>query len=36
VIANEDLEGDSVPVLSGLRSGEIVAVDHSVLLLGML
>jgi cobalt-zinc-cadmium efflux system membrane fusion protein len=36
VIANEELEGDVVPVLSGLSSGEIVAVDHSVLLLGML
>jgi len=36
VVANEVIEGDLVPVLGGLKDGEIVAVDHSVLLLGML
>lgn len=36
VVANEALEGDLLPVLDGLKAGEQVAVDHSVLLLGML
>jgi cobalt-zinc-cadmium efflux system membrane fusion protein len=36
VVANEALEGDLVPVLSGLSAGDVVAVDHAVLLLGML
>jgi cobalt-zinc-cadmium efflux system membrane fusion protein len=36
VIANEAVQGDILPVLGGLRPGERVAVDHSVLLLGML
>jgi len=36
VVANETLEGDLVPVLSGLHAGDVVAVDHAVLLLGML
>ncbi|HVU52036.1 MAG TPA: efflux RND transporter periplasmic adaptor subunit [Polyangia bacterium] len=36
VVANEALEGDLVPVLSGLAAGDLVAVDHAVLLLGML
>jgi cobalt-zinc-cadmium efflux system membrane fusion protein len=36
VIANEALEGDVIPVLSGLSTGDVVAVDHAVLLLGML
>jgi cobalt-zinc-cadmium efflux system membrane fusion protein len=36
VVANESLAGDFVPVLSGLAAGDVVAVDHAVLLLGML
>jgi cobalt-zinc-cadmium efflux system membrane fusion protein len=36
VVANEAVRGDVLPVLSGLRAGERVAVDHAVLLLGML
>jgi cobalt-zinc-cadmium efflux system membrane fusion protein len=36
VVANLDRDGDRVPVLSGLDSGETIAVDNSVLLLGML
>jgi membrane fusion protein, heavy metal efflux system len=36
VLANEAVEGELVPVLGGLRAGEFVAVEHSVLLLGML
>ena len=36
VVANEAVAGDLLPVLSGLTVGEFVAVDHSVLLLGML
>jgi cobalt-zinc-cadmium efflux system membrane fusion protein len=36
IVANEALQGELVPVISGLRAGEIVAVDHAVLLLGML
>jgi cobalt-zinc-cadmium efflux system membrane fusion protein len=36
VTANETLDGDLLPVLSGLQAGDVVAVDHSVLLLGML
>jgi cobalt-zinc-cadmium efflux system membrane fusion protein len=36
VVANETVEGDLVPVLSGLRPGEEIAVGHAVLLLGML
>jgi cobalt-zinc-cadmium efflux system membrane fusion protein len=36
VVANEGLEGDFIPVVSGLAAGDVVAVDHAVLLLGML
>jgi cobalt-zinc-cadmium efflux system membrane fusion protein len=36
VVVNEAIEGDLLPVLGGLEPGETVAVDHSVLLLGML
>jgi cobalt-zinc-cadmium efflux system membrane fusion protein len=36
VVANEALQGELVPVISGLRVGDVVAVDHAVLLLGML
>jgi cobalt-zinc-cadmium efflux system membrane fusion protein len=36
VVVNETIEGDLLPVVSGLKAGEAVAVDHSVLLLGML
>jgi cobalt-zinc-cadmium efflux system membrane fusion protein len=36
VVANEGLEGDLIPVLSGLTAGEFIVVDHSILLLGML
>jgi cobalt-zinc-cadmium efflux system membrane fusion protein len=36
VIANESVAGDLLPVSSGLRPGESVAVEHAVLLLGML
>jgi membrane fusion protein, heavy metal efflux system len=36
VSANETIDGDLLPVLGGLTAGETVAVDHSVLLLGML
>jgi cobalt-zinc-cadmium efflux system membrane fusion protein len=36
VIANEALEGDLIPVLSGLTAGDVVADDHAILLLGML
>jgi cobalt-zinc-cadmium efflux system membrane fusion protein len=36
VVANDRIDGDLLPVLSGLKPGEAVAVDHSVLLLGML
>jgi cobalt-zinc-cadmium efflux system membrane fusion protein len=36
VLVNEAIEGDVIPVLGGLKAGETVAVDHSVLLLGML
>ena len=36
VSANEAVDGDLIPVFSGLRAGESVAVDHAVLLLGML
>ena len=34
--ANETVGGDVLPVLSGLHPGDVVAVDHAVLLLGML
>jgi cobalt-zinc-cadmium efflux system membrane fusion protein len=36
VVANEAVEGDVIPILSGLSPGEVLAVEHSVLLLGML
>jgi len=36
VVANESVAGDLLPVSGGLRAGESVAVDHAVLLLGML
>jgi cobalt-zinc-cadmium efflux system membrane fusion protein len=36
VVANESVNGELVPVIDGLQAGEIVAVDHAVLLLGML
>jgi cobalt-zinc-cadmium efflux system membrane fusion protein len=36
VVANDTIEGDLVPIVSGLKAGESVAVDHSILLLGML
>jgi membrane fusion protein, heavy metal efflux system len=36
VTVNEQVAGDIIPVLAGLTAGETVAVDHSVLLLGML
>jgi cobalt-zinc-cadmium efflux system membrane fusion protein len=36
VVANETVAGDRIPVLAGLKAGDIVAVDHSILLLGML
>ncbi|HVZ71972.1 MAG TPA: efflux RND transporter periplasmic adaptor subunit [Polyangia bacterium] len=36
VVVNDQIEGDVVPVLGGLRAGESVAVTHAVLLLGML
>jgi cobalt-zinc-cadmium efflux system membrane fusion protein len=36
VVANTSVEGDLLPVLSGLSPGEQIAVEHSVLLLGML
>lgn len=36
VTVNEVIQGDVIPVLGGLRSGEVVAVDHSILLSGML
>lgn len=36
VVANEAVAGDLLPVSGGLRAGESVAVDHAVLLLGML
>lgn len=36
VIVNDVVSGDLLPVLGGLQQGETVAVDHSVLLLGML
>jgi hypothetical protein len=36
VVANLDRDGALVPVLSGLQAGETIAVDNSVLLLGML
>jgi cobalt-zinc-cadmium efflux system membrane fusion protein len=36
VVANTNVEGDVVPVLSGVKAGEELAVEHSVLLLGML
>ena len=36
VIANESVAGDLLPVSSGLSVGESVAVDHAVLLLGMI
>ena len=36
VVANESVDGDLLPVTSGLKAGESIAVDHAVLLLGML
>jgi cobalt-zinc-cadmium efflux system membrane fusion protein len=36
IVANESLAGDVIPVLSGLSPGDVVVVDHAVLLLGML
>jgi cobalt-zinc-cadmium efflux system membrane fusion protein len=36
VVANLDGDGSVVPVLSGLHAGETIAVDNSVLLLGLL
>jgi membrane fusion protein, heavy metal efflux system len=36
VTVNEVISGDLIPVLGGLRAGEAVAVNHAVLLLGML
>ena len=36
VVVNEEHEGDLIPVLSGLKPGETLAVEHSLLLLGML
>jgi cobalt-zinc-cadmium efflux system membrane fusion protein len=36
VVANESLAGDVIPVMSGLSPGDVVVVDHAVLLLGML
>jgi cobalt-zinc-cadmium efflux system membrane fusion protein len=36
VVANEEHDGDLIPVLSGLKSGELLAATHSLLLLGML
>jgi cobalt-zinc-cadmium efflux system membrane fusion protein len=36
VVANEEHDGDLVPVLSGLKPGEALAVAHSLLFLGML
>jgi membrane fusion protein, heavy metal efflux system len=36
VTVNGTGEGEMIPVIKGLRAGETVAVDHSVLLLGML
>jgi membrane fusion protein, heavy metal efflux system len=36
VTVNEVINGDLIPVLGGLEAGEAVAVNHAVLLLGML
>jgi cobalt-zinc-cadmium efflux system membrane fusion protein len=36
VLVNEAVEGDLLPVFGGLKPGETIAVEHSVLLLGML
>jgi cobalt-zinc-cadmium efflux system membrane fusion protein len=36
VTVNEEVSGDLLPVFSGLSAGEEVAVDHSILLLGLL
>ncbi len=36
VTVNEVINGDLIPVLGGLQAGETVAVNHAVLLLGML
>jgi cobalt-zinc-cadmium efflux system membrane fusion protein len=36
VVANEEHDGDLVPVLDGLAPGEMLAVTHSLLFLGML
>jgi cobalt-zinc-cadmium efflux system membrane fusion protein len=36
VAVNDVIEGDVLPVLGGLKAGETIAVDHAVLLLGML
>jgi cobalt-zinc-cadmium efflux system membrane fusion protein len=36
VAANEEVTGDLIPVRNGLAAGETIAVEHSILLLGML
>jgi cobalt-zinc-cadmium efflux system membrane fusion protein len=36
VAVNEEVSGELLPVFSGLSAGEEVAVDHSILLLGLL
>jgi cobalt-zinc-cadmium efflux system membrane fusion protein len=36
VAVNEEVAGDLLPVFNGLSPGEVVAVDHSILLLGLL
>jgi membrane fusion protein, heavy metal efflux system len=36
IVANEESNGELVPVVSGLRAGEAVAVDNAIFLLGML
>lgn len=36
VVTNEEYDGSLLPVLSGLKAGEMLAVSHSLLLLGML
>jgi multidrug efflux pump subunit AcrA (membrane-fusion protein) len=36
VVANEESNGDLVPVISGLKPGETIAVDNAIFLLGML
>jgi cobalt-zinc-cadmium efflux system membrane fusion protein len=36
VVTNEEHDGDLIPVLNGLKAGEMLAVSHSLLFLGML